>query len=45
MENISGILIYNDFIELPESNQTFGKNQGLVLLLGAHQAEEQEHAI
>ena len=29
MEDIIGILLYNSFIELPESNQTFGKNQGL----------------
>ena len=42
MEDVVGILLYNSFIELPGSNQTFGENQGLPR---ARQAERKEHAM
>ena len=32
MEHVVGILLYNSFIELPESNETFGEKQGLFQL-------------
>ena len=44
MEDIIGILLYNSFIELPESNQTFGENQQLFKLPRARQAGKKEHA-
>ena len=44
MEFLIGILLYNSFIELPELNQTFGKNQGLFSLPRARQAGRKEHA-
>ena len=34
---IIGILLYNSFIELPESNQTFGEKQGHFKLPRARQ--------
>ena len=44
MEDIIGILLYDSFIEIPGSHQTFGENQGLFLLLRARQAGRKEHA-
>ena len=37
------ILLYNSVIELPGSNQTFGKNQGLFSNPRAHRAGKEEH--
>ena len=34
MEDIIGVLLYNSFIELPESNQTFGKSKNSFHSLG-----------
>ena len=34
MKNIIDILLYNSFIKLPGSNQTFGENQGLYYFSG-----------
>ena len=39
-----GILLYNSFIELPGSNQTFEEKQGHFKLSRAHQAGRKEHA-
>ena len=44
MKDIIGILLYNNFIELPESNQTFGEKQGVFKLPRARQAGRKEHA-
>ena len=44
MQYIIVILLYNSFIELPGSNLTFGKKQGVFKLLMARQAERKEHA-
>ena len=44
MEYIIGILLYNSFIELPGSNQTFEEKQGHFSLPRARQAERKEHA-
>ena len=44
MEHITGILLYNSFIELPGSNQTFRGKQGLYKLLRARQAGRKEQA-
>ena len=44
MEHIIGILLYNSFIELPGSNQTFGEKQGLFSISTARQAGRKEHA-
>ena len=44
MEDIIGILLYNSFIELPGSKQTFVENQGHFKLLREHQAGRKEHA-
>ena len=44
MVHIIGILLYNSFIELPGSNQTFGEKQGHFQLPRARQAERKEHA-
>ena len=44
MEDIIGILLYNSFIELQGSNQTFGEKQGLFLQPRARQARRKEHA-
>ena len=44
MEDIIGILLYNSFIELPGSNQTFEEKQGHFKLPGVRQAERKEHA-
>ena len=38
------ILLYNSFIELPWSNQTFEKKQGHFKLPRARQAGRKEHA-
>ena len=44
MEDIIGILLYNSFIELPGSNQTFEEKQGYFKLLRSRQAGRKEHA-
>ena len=44
MDDITGILLYNSFMELPGSNQTFGKKQGHFKLPMACQAGRKEHA-
>ena len=44
MEDIIGILLYNGFIELPGSNQTFEEKQGHFLLARARQVGRKEHA-
>ena len=44
MEHIIGILFYDSFIELPGSNQTFGKKQELFKIPMARQAGKKEHA-
>ena len=44
MAHIIGILLYNSFIELPGSSQTFEENQGHFKLPRARQAERKEHA-
>ena len=48
MKHITGILLYNSFIEPPGLKQTFGQKQGHFSLtlfsLGAHQAGRKEHA-
>ena len=44
MEHIIGILLYNSFIELLGSNQTFEEKQGHFKLLRARQAGRSEHA-
>ena len=43
MEDIIGILLYNSFIELSGSNQTFGEKQGHFKLPRARQAGRKEH--
>ena len=44
MEHIIGILLYNSFIELPESNQEFGEKQGHFKLPRSRQAGGKGHA-
>ena len=44
MKVIIGILVYNGFIELPGSNQTFEEKQGHLKLPRARQARRKEHA-
>ena len=44
MQYIIGILLYNSFVKLPGSNQTFGEKQGLFKLPRARQAGRKEHA-
>ena len=44
MEHIIGILLYDSFIELLGSNQTFEKKQGHFKLPRARQAARKEHA-
>ena len=44
MEDINGILVYNSFIELPGSNQTFEEKQGHFKLPRARQPGRKEHA-
>ena len=44
MKHIIGILLYNSFIKLPGSNQTFEEKQGHLLLARARQAGRKEHA-
>ena len=44
MENIIGILLYNNIIELPGSNQTFEEKQGHFKLPRARQAARKKHA-
>ena len=44
MKDIIGILLYDNFIELPGSNQTFEEKQGHFKLPRAHQAGRKEHA-
>ena len=44
MEDIIGVLLYDSFIELPGSNQTFGKEQGLFDSPGYVKQGEKEHA-
>ena len=44
MEDIIGILLYNSFIEIPESNQTFEEKQGHFKHPRARQAGRKEHA-
>ena len=39
-----GILLYNSFLELPGSNQTFKEKHGPFQLPRARQAERKEHA-
>ena len=43
MENIFGILLYNSFMELPGSTQTFERNQGHFKIPMARQAVRKEH--
>ena len=43
MEDIIGILLYNSFLELPASNQTFEEKQGHFKLPWAHEAGRKEH--
>ena len=38
MDDIMGVLYYNDFLKLPESNQTFEEKQEHFKLPRAHQA-------
>ena len=45
MEDIVGILLYKNFIELPGSNQIFEEKQGHFELPRARQAGRKEHAI
>ena len=44
MEHITGILLYDSFIELPGSNKTFEEKQGHFQLPMARQAGRKEHA-
>ena len=44
MEHIIGILLYNSFVELPGSNQTFEEKQGHYKLPRAGQTGRKEHA-
>ena len=44
MEHIIGVLLYNSFIELPGSNQTFEEKQGHFKLSRARQAKRKENA-
>ena len=44
MEDIIAILLYNIFIELSGSNQTFEEKQGHFKLPRARQAGRKEHA-
>ena len=44
MKHIIGILLYNSFIELPKSNQTFEEKQGHFKLPRARQAGRKEQA-
>ena len=44
MDDIIGVLLYNSFIELPGSNQTFEEKQGHFKLPRALQAGRKEHA-
>ena len=44
MEHTIGILLYNSFIELPGSNQTFEEKQGHFKLPRARQKRRIEHA-
>ena len=44
MEYIIGILLYDRFIELPGSNQTFEEKQGYFKLPWTRQAGRSEHA-
>ena len=44
MEHIIGVLLYNSFIELPGSNQTFEEKQAYFKLPWARQAGRKEHA-
>ena len=42
MDDFIGVLLYNVFLKLPGSNQTFEEKQGLFSLSRARQAEEKE---
>ena len=44
MEDIVDILLYNSFIYLPGSNQTFEEKQGKFSVPRARQAGRKEHA-
>ena len=44
MEHIIGILLYNSFVELPGSNQTFEEKQGHFKPPKARHAGKKEHA-
>ena len=44
MKYIIGILLYNSFIELQGSNQTFGEKQELYKVSRTRQAGRKEHA-
>ena len=44
MDDVNDILLYDSFIELPGSNQTFGEEQGLFKLPRARQAGRKKHA-
>ena len=43
MEDIIDILLYNSFVKLPGSNQTFEEKQGHFKLSRARQAGRKEH--
>ena len=45
MQDNTGILLYNSFIEIPGSNQTFGEKQGHFKPPRARQAGRKGHAI
>ena len=45
MEDIIGILLYDSFIELPGSNQTFEEKQGHLKLPRTRQAGRKEYAM
>ena len=44
MEHITGILLYNDFLKLSRSNQTFEEKRGHFSLPRASQAGRKGHA-
>ena len=44
MKEIISILLYNSFIDLPGSNQTFEEKQGHFKLPRTRQARRKEHA-
>ena len=44
MDDISGILLYNSFVDLPGSNQTFEEKQGHPKFPRSRQAGRKDHA-